>query len=405
VTDDTKQKNSRRPGRMTIALVATLIILATFAGYYVHSRGSVSTDDAYVDGRVHTVTPRVTGYVTQVLVEDNQLVEPGQPLAQLDTTEFEVAVAKARATLAEEEATLASLELGVPLELSQTEYRVGGAQADLEGAMKRLEKLAQQEAASGQDLQRLRAELRQAELDLKRIEELARTDAVSQSSLDQARTAFESAQAQTRSALATLEAVRKEKNAVQLEQDGLRANVSLAATGSETAVIKKRQVEAQKAVVDMQKAALRQAELDLEHTTLRAPALGHVTQKSVETGRMVSRGQTLMAVVPLRAEELWITANFKETQLTHVKPGQRVKIKVDTYPGHELTGTVESIMAGTGSVFSLFPPENASGNFVKVVQRIPVRIKLDAPGPEASSEEAPQLRIGMSVIPTIYVND
>jgi membrane fusion protein (multidrug efflux system) len=181
--------------------------------------------------------------------------------------------------------------------------------------------------------------------------------------------------------------------------DGLKANVALAATGEDVAVIKARQVEAQKAKVQLAKSRLKQAELDLAYTTVPAPVDGHVTRKRVEPGLMVSRGQPLMAVVPLNPEDLWITANYKETQLTKVQPGQDVIIHVDTYPGLQLKGKVDSIMAGTGSVFSLFPPENATGNFVKVVQRIPVKITLDLNGQPAP----PSLRIGMSVIPTILL--
>jgi membrane fusion protein (multidrug efflux system) len=193
--------------------------------------------------------------------------------------------------------------------------------------------------------------------------------------------------------------VRKQRASLEAEIDGLKANVALAATGEDVAVIKARQVEAQKAKVDLAKSRLKQAELELSYTTVASPADGHVTQKRVEPGLMVSKGQPLMAVVPLSLEELWITANYKETQLTRVHPGQEVTIKVDTFPDLELRGKVDSIMAGTGSLFSLFPPENATGNFVKVVQRIPVKITLDLKG----QPTPPSLRIGMSVIPTILV--
>lgn len=181
---------------------------------------------------------------------------------------------------------------------------------------------------------------------------------------------------------------------------GLESNVSLAATGQDLAQIKVRQVEAQKAKVTLEKAKVRQAELDLSYTTIVSPTDGFVTRKRVEPGLMVAKGQPLIAVVPLDSEALWVTANYKETQLTHIKPGQKVIIRVDTYPGVEIKGRVDSIMAGTGSVFSLFPPENATGNFVKVVQRIPVKITFD----QQENSRLPSLRIGMSVVPTIFIN-
>jgi membrane fusion protein (multidrug efflux system) len=236
-------------------------------------------------------------------------------------------------------------------------------------------------------------------IDLRRTKELIKTKVVPDSRLDEAEATARSNEAQVGAARAKLESVRKQKASLEAEMDGLKANVALAATGEDVAVIKARQVEAQKAKVQLAKSRLKQAELDLAYTTVPSPVDGYVTRKKVEPGLMVSRGQPLMAVVPLSPEELWITANYKETQLTKVHPGQEVIIKVDTYPGLQLKGKVDSIMAGTGSVFSLFPPENATGNFVKVVQRIPVKITLDLKGPQAP----PSLRIGMSAIPTIMV--
>ena len=180
-----------------------------------------------------------------------------------------------------------------------------------------------------------------------------------------------------------------------------KANVELAATGKDLAEIKVRQVNAQKAKVEMEKARVKQAELDLSYTNIPSPTDGFITNKSVEPGSMVSKGQSLMTVIPLAPKEVWVTANYKETQLTDIRPGQPVKIKVDSYPGVRLKGRVDSIMAGTGAAFSLFPPENASGNFVKVVQRIPVKIKIEEDG----NSSLTMLRIGMSVAPTIITGN
>lgn len=385
--------------KILILLVLT-VITATAAGYYWWSRGRLTTDDAFVDGRVFSITPRISGYVTDVFVADNVPVKTGQPLLALDRTEYEVALAEAKAALLEAEATLTSLELGVPLERDQTVQRVRAAQAQLDSLGKTLERTVKEEEAAAQDLKQAEARHEQALLNLTRIRELARKAVVSQSMLDEATTAAATTLAQVRGAQARLESVRKQRASLAAETESLKANIDLAATGQDVAAIKARQVEAQKARVESAKARVRQAELNLEYTTIAAPADGYVTKKGVEPGQMVSRGQPLMAVVPLDPTGIWITANYKETQLTDVRPGLPVTVRIDTYPGLKLKGTVASIMAGTGAAFSLFPPENASGNYVKVVQRIPVKIVLD----EANLGDMPPLRIGMSVVPTIFTD-
>jgi membrane fusion protein (multidrug efflux system) len=395
--DAGSKKNNNH--KKSLVLIVIILIVASGIGYYWWSRGRVTTDDAYVDGHIFSITPRIAGYVTKVFVTDNQKVNRGEPLLSLDTTEYEVALAEAKANLAEAESTLTSLELGVPLEVSQTTQRVRGAQSQLESLRKTLDKTLKDEEAASQDLRRAEAVYDLSMIDLRRTKELAKTKVVPDSRLDEAEATARSNEAQVGAARAKLEGVSKQKASLEADIDGLKANVALAATGEDVAVIKARQVEAQKAKVDLARSRLKQAELDLTYTTVPSPADGYVTRKRVEPGLMVSRGQPLMAVVPLNPEELWITANYKETQLTRVRSGQEVRIRLDTFPDLELHGKVDSIMAGTGSVFSLFPPENATGNFVKVVQRIPVKITLDLKG----QPTPPSLRIGMSVIPTILV--
>ncbi len=392
----------RNRGRFKLfAILALLaILLAGGLGYYWWARDRVSTDDAFVDGHIHTITPRVAGYVAQVLVDDNQKVEPGQTLVVLDPVDYQEAVAAARAELAEARATLASLELGVPLELSQTQQRVRGAKAELASLRENLAAARRDARAASQELDRAAALKRLAALELKRIRALRTKNAVAQARLDQARTSYQTALAQELAARDHKAAAAKKRDALLADLEKARAGIDLAATGQDLATIKSRHVEAQRARVELAQARLRQARLNLGYTQIKSPVRGRVTKKSVEPGRMVSRGQALLAVVPLSYRDLWITANYKETQLTRVRPGQPVSIEVDTYPGLKLTGKVGSIMAGTGAAFSLFPPENATGNYVKVVQRIPVKIVLDPP--QASG--APVLRVGMSVIPTIFTN-
>jgi membrane fusion protein, multidrug efflux system len=380
-----------------IIIIVALIIIGVLI-YYLFNRGKVSTDDAYVDGHIYSITPRVAGYVTVVPVSDNQLVKKGQILVKLDPVPFETALSEAKASLAEAEATLTSLDLGVPLELNQTAHRVSAAEADLNGLRQSINAARDQETSAEQELKKAEADKEQAALDLKRMEELIKTKAVSQSTLDKAKTAYDAASAKANSAKATTESLNRQVASVETGLARQTANIKLAATGKESAEIKSNLVKAQQAKVDLARARLKEAELDLSYTEITAPIDGFVTKKGIEQGVMVAKGQALMAVVPLNPAELWVTANYKETQLTDVKPGQSVYIKVDTYSGITIKGKVDSIMSGTGAVFSLFPPENATGNFVKVVQRIPVKITIQ----QENAGLLPALRIGMSVTPTIH---
>jgi membrane fusion protein (multidrug efflux system) len=312
--------------------VFALLILASL-GYYLYARTRVGTDDAQVDGHIYTISPRVPGYVVEVLVKDNELVEKDQPLVRIDPVDYEVALAE---------------------------------------AVSALSSLQEDSASAGQDVQSAQSELALAQLDLDRNRELLKSHAVAQSSYDSAKTKADTARAKLQSAQAKLAAIGS----------GGKASV------------KSSKIEAQKAKV-------RQASLDLEHTTILAPARGYVTRKAVEAGYMLSKGQPIMSIVPLDPGEVWITANFKETQLTDVRPGQKVDIEVDAYPGVKLKGTVDSIMAGSGASFSLFPPENAAGNYVKVVQRVPVKITFDTNSTDGAA--LPPLRVGMSAYPTIHI--
>lgn len=380
-------------------IVAVLfVLLAAGAGYLWWSHGRESTDDAFVEGHIHPVAARVPGTVVQVLVDENQVVEEGQPLVLLDPTDYEVAVAQARADLATAEAVLASASVGVPLQANQTDLQVAAATAAVEAARRALTEAEAQVTAAENQIRGLEAALQLAQLDLQRQTQLRAQDLVPQAALDAARTHHDQAKAALDAARASLAAAMAARARFASEVERAEAAVKLASTGQDVTTIKDLERRAAAAKRDLARERLRQAELQLSYTRILAPARGQVSKKSVEAGMVVAAGKPLLAIVPLDPERLWVTANFKESQIGRMRPGQRAEIAVDALPGVRLTGQVESIMAGTGAVFSLFPPENAMGNYVKVVQRVPVRIRLDPYDPA----QVP-LRLGLSVVPTVFV--
>lgn len=398
IANDAGQANSR-PGRKRMILLAVLVLVAGFMlVQYVRGMGRVTTDDAFVDGRIYQITPRVDGYIIEDLVEDNQLVDEGQPLMVLDPVGYEVGVAQARADLAAAEAQLASLRKSVPLQVSQTEFQVTGARAQLDSLLRSLDQARMEEAAADQMVLQAEAGLKNAELNFNRLSSLRQDGIIAQSVFDEAQSVLDSSRAQVGAARDRARAAERAAASLSENAGRLRANIGLAQTGHEVASIKDLEVAAQEARVELARQKVRKAELDLGYTRILAPARGHVTKKKIQAGQLVAAGQPVMAQVPLNADQLWVTANFKETQLEKVRPGQRVTLVVDTFSSREFTGRVESVMAGTGAVFSLFPPENAMGNYVKVVQRIPVKIVLD---PVNATEP---LRLGMSVVPTIHLD-
>ena len=394
-----KHKPDGQPAsrKKTILILAVAAVAVLSLGYVLYSRGKVTTDDAFIDGRIHPITPRVAGYINEAPVEDNQLVAAGDVLAVLDPTDYQVALAQAKADLAAAESQLAAQELGVPLQRSQTSSKVTGAQAQLESEQRSLEQATKERDAAVQDAAQIEAQLDQDKLDWGRISVLRQKDAVSQSDLDTIDNKRRAHEAQLRASRAKAEGAGRRLESILADIKRLRSAIVLAETGEEQAVIQTREAAAQRAKAELARQKVTQAELNLSYTRIVSPVAGHVTKKQIESGRLVAAGQALMTIVPLEPTQLWVTANFKETQLKDVRPGQKVSIDVDTYPDQPLTGVVESIMAGTGSVFSLFPTENASGNYVKIVQRIPVKIVFDV-----DKAALPPLRLGMSVVPTIH---
>jgi len=356
-------KNTRKPAMFIIFAVIAFITIAGVLIYMRHTKLYISTDDAYVTGRIHSIAPKITGTVKGIYVTDNQLVKKGSLLMEIDTRDYDVKVGDAGAALGAEQSKLKELSDRVNVAVKQ----LSEIQAKIDSALA---------VAALQD-----ANLRQARDDYRRAKELYRKGAFAEVTLEKAATAYDVAKAQVKAAQ---EQVREGQASLETQKALIRQTRAA--------------YESQKSVVNQKKQVLDASNLTLSYTRIYAPADGYITKKSVEVGNQVQPGQPLMAVVSLNIEDIWIVANYKETQLENVRPGQRVEIKVDMFPGRTFKGRVDSIMAGTGSAFSLFPPENATGNYVKVVQRIPVKIVLDR-----NTDPGHVLRVGMSVEPTIHV--
>ena len=340
-----------------------IIIIGALALYFYreYKATHILTDDAFVDGRIHLIASKVPGTVKVVRIKDNQFVKRDDLLLEIDPRDYEVRVKETQAGLETERA-----------KLSEIRDRVDTVKKQLS------EVIASLEAAQA-NLELQEANLRQAEIDFKRADSLLKKGVIPRDQFDKAKTNYDVSVAQVKAA--------KERKK-QLE----------ASLETQKAVIKQTETSLipQHAQIQQKDAILKGAELNKSYTKINAPSDGYTAKRTVEIGNQIQPGQSLMAVVPL--DDIWITANYKETQLERVKPGQKVKIKVDTYPGKVFYGKVDSVMAGTGVVFSLFPPENATGNYVKIVQRIPIKIVLDQ-----GTDPSHNLRIGMSVVPTILV--
>jgi membrane fusion protein (multidrug efflux system) len=320
--------------------------------------------------------------VSAVYAADNQVVAAGDVLVRIDARDYETAVARARAEVADAEAAALAAHAAAAMTATTTEAgvaaargEIGTAQARVSTARARVEEAQAEEARASRDLERMRA--------------LVEKDEVSRQEYDQALAAAAAARARREAAES---AVRESAKGV----DTAGASLQRARAGPDEVRVARAQASAADARVQRARAALAQAQLDHEYTELKAPVSGVVSHRSAEVGQVVQPGQPLLAIVPL--EDIWVTANFKETQLAKVRAGQSVRIAVDAYGGREYRGRVDSIAAATGARFSLLPAENASGNFVKVVQRVPVKIVFDK-GQDAEH----LLRPGMSVKPTILV--
>ena len=335
--DDTIKINGTDGKKKKITIIAVAILLiagAIMLFYYLGYKAThISTDDAFVDGRIYAVAPRISGTIKAVHVTDNQMVKKGDILVEIEPADYDARVTEAKSSADSEKAKLAETQAGVKAARAQLELQ--------------------------------EANLNQAKLDVRRADGLYGKGAISKERHEKTQTSYEVMAAEVKAARERLH---------QTEAS----------------------IFTQSSKVMAGQAKLKTEQLNLGYTNIYAPAEGVVTKKSVEKGNQVQSGQPLMAVVAL--DDIWVTANFKENQLKKIRQGQKVEIRVDSYSGETFHGRVDSIMAGTGAVFSLFPPENATGNYVKIVQRVPVKIVLDN-----KANVLHLLRVGMSAVPTVII--
>lgn len=396
-TDESTEVERPRSRRTGIVLIAIVVLVLIAVGLWWRSTFTEDTDDSQINGHLIQVSSRIAGQVLKVEVQENQLANAGDEIAELDPRDFQVAVENAQAALASAQANAAAAQVTVPITTANTGSNLTSAGADVSGARAAVEQAEQQLDAGKARVAQAQANATKAQADLQRYRPLVEKDVISKQQFDAAVAAADAADAALADARASQQAAADGVRVAHQREMQSQAQLKYAETGPQQVAAqnaKARQAEAQ---VKQAQAQLDQAKLNLGYTKIVAPVAGIITRKSVEVEQNVSVGQNLLTLVSL--EDLWVTANFKETQLRHMAAGQAVKIHVDA-TGKDYDGKVTQIGGATGSVLSLFPPENATGNYVKVVQRLPVRIDFT----DLKDEDANHLlRPGLSVEPKVRV--
>jgi len=387
-------------GKRRTIIIAVVAVIALAAGlWYWHSLSYEDTDDAQVDGDLYQVSARVAGQVAHVDVQDEQVVHAGDPIAEIDPRDFQVALEVAQAALANAKAEALQANVNVPITSTNVATQITTSGQDVLGSEAGVQQAESQAAAAVSRVQQAQAVAQKSKLDVERYTPLVAKDVISKQQFDQAVAQATADQAGLQEAERNVKAAQ---DLVNIQKQRLASSRSQEAQSQKTAgqqvQVQVARASAAVAAVEQAQARVDQAQLNLSYTKIVAPIDGIVSKKSVEVGNNLSVGQDLLTIVPLA--NLWVTANFKETQLDKMKPGQRVEIKVDALGGRKFTGAVKQIGGATGSRLSLFPPENATGNYVKVVQRIPVRINFTNLADENKDEA---LRPGMSVTPVVTV--
>ena len=393
----TRPLRTQSPGFRIAVLIALVVLLVIGFFVYRYFTSYESTDDAQVDGHINSVSARISGHVTKLNVQDNQYVQAGTVLVEIDPADYQVAYDRAKADFADAQAAATAAGVTVPITSVNTSSQVSASEADVASAKAGIQAAQQQLQAAKAQLQEAEANNVKAQNDLTRYRQLVDKQEISQQQFDQATAAAQASAAGVEAARATADAAEQQVTQAKGRLVQAEANWRYANTAPKQMQISKAKAESAMAEVQRQKANLDQAELNLRYTQIVAPVNGIVSNRTVEVGQNVAPGQELMKVINL--DDIWITANFKETQLRDMKPGQRVTIEVDAN-GRKYTGKVDSIAGASGARFSLLPPENATGNYVKVVQRVPVKIILDS-----GSNNDHMLRPGLSVTPRVWMRE
>jgi membrane fusion protein (multidrug efflux system) len=385
-------RRKRRRNLIILLVLVVVVIAGLFLWRYLSSYES--TDDAQADVHLYPVSSRISGYVVKVNVGDNQWVEKGDVLVEIDPTDYQVALTRAQANLANAEATARSLNITVPITSVNTSSQLKFTASGIEDASAAVAAAERQLSAAHAQLEAAQANDVKAQDDLHRYKLLVDKREVSQQIYDQALATAKASSATVAAAQATESAAQQFVQQAHSRLAQATANHQYAQTGPQQVSSTRARVQAAIADVEEKRALVEQAKLNLQYTKIIAPVTGEVN-KTVVVGLNIQEGQQLLTVVPL--DEVWVTANFKETQLKHMQVGQRAKIHVDS-SGRTMRGHVDSIAGATGPLFSLLPPENATGNYVKIVQRVPVKIVL-----EAGENRDRRLRPGMNVVPDVYL--
>jgi membrane fusion protein (multidrug efflux system) len=388
------QPPSRRRGILILVVVAVVLI---GLGVWWRSTYYEDTDDAQVNGHLIQVSTRVAGHVTKVYVEENQMVKRGDPIIDIDSRDFEVAVQNAQAALDSAKAAATAARVNVPIIAVNTGSTLSSANADLSSSQAGVSQAQQQLDAAKARVAQAEANNFKAQSDLARYKPLVEKDVISKQLFDSAVATASAAEAGLADAKASQKAAEDGVSVARQRVAQAQASVKYAQTGPQQVQLQDARARQAEAQVQQAQAALDQARLNLSYTHVVAPESGIITRKSAEIDQNVAVGQNLMTLVSL--EGLWVTANFKETQLKHMQAGQKVQIYADS-TGRDYSGKVTQIGGATGSVLSLFPPENATGNYVKVVQRVPVRVDFTDLDKEDPNN---QLRPGLSVEPKVSV--
>jgi len=394
--EEAAARTAQRKTRIKKIAPVVLVVLAVGALlWWLHARQYEDTDDAQIDGHISQIGPRIGGYISAVHVEDNQEVQQGQSLVEIDPRDYEVALARAQAEFADSQAQAAAARYSVPITSVATASQTASARAEINNAQATLAAAQKNLDASKAKEHAATATNAKAQADVERYKPLVERDVISKQQYDAAVATATSTAADVQSAHDGVIASEAGITQAEARLAQAQANLRSALTGPRQVNVTEEHANSALSTAAKNKAALEQAQLNVQYTKITSPLHGIVGHRTAEVGQYVQAGQALMSLVDV--DNVWITANFKETQLKYMKPGQPVDVRVDA-TGRDYKGKVLAIGGASGARFSLFPPENATGNYVKVVQRIPVRIALD---PDQNKDHL--LRPGMSVEPKVKV--